>query len=108
MRDERRILVTGGAGFIGSQLCDRLLANGHEVLCVDNFYTRMRHNVALPLFGNSRFELMRHDVCFPLYVEVEKSTTSPAGISYPLPIRSSADDQPACTAPSTCSDWLNG
>jgi UDP-glucuronate decarboxylase len=71
MRDERRILITGGAGFIGSHLCDRLVANGHEVLCVDNFYTGTRRN-AHSLLGNSRFELMRHDVCFPLYVEVDE------------------------------------
>jgi UDP-glucuronate decarboxylase len=71
MRGERRILITGGAGFIGSHLCDRLLANGHEVLCVDNFYTGTRHNVH-SLLGHSRFELMRHDVCFPLYVEVDE------------------------------------
>jgi UDP-glucuronate decarboxylase len=68
---ERRILVTGGAGFVGSHLCERLLEDGHEVLCVDNFYTGTRHNVHR-LLTNSRFELMRHDVCFPLYVEVDE------------------------------------
>ncbi len=67
----RCILVTGGAGFIGSHLCDRLLGDGNEVLCVDNFYTGSRHNVH-HLLPNSRFELMRHDVCFPLYVEVDQ------------------------------------
>jgi UDP-glucuronate decarboxylase len=71
MINERRVLVTGGAGFIGSHLCERLLRNGHEVLCVDNFYTGTRHNVH-HLLSNSRFELMRHDVCFPLYVEVDE------------------------------------
>lgn len=65
-----RVLVTGGAGFIGSHLCERLLAEGHEVLCVDNFYTGRRANVA-HLLQNPRFELLRHDVCFPLYVEVD-------------------------------------
>jgi UDP-glucuronate decarboxylase len=70
MLGERRILITGGAGFIGSHLCDRLLANGHDVLCVDNFYTGSRRNVHHVL-DNARFELMRHDVCFPLYVEVD-------------------------------------
>jgi UDP-glucuronate decarboxylase len=70
MLDERRVLVTGGAGFIGSHLCERLIASGREVLCVDNFYTGTRHNVQRFL-GNPRFELMRHDVCFPLYVEVD-------------------------------------
>jgi UDP-glucuronate decarboxylase len=64
------VLVTGGAGFIGSHLCERLLARGDEVLCVDNFYTGMRHNVH-HLLAHPRFELMRHDVCFPLYVEVD-------------------------------------
>lgn len=65
-----RILVTGGAGFIGSHLCRRLLERGHEVLCVDNFYTGSKHNI-IPLLDNPRFELMRHDICFPLYVEVD-------------------------------------
>jgi len=62
--------VTGGAGFLGSHLCERLLAQGHEVLCVDNFFTGGKRNV-LPLLPNPRFELMRHDVTFPLYVEVD-------------------------------------
>jgi UDP-glucuronate decarboxylase len=63
--------VTGGAGFLGSHLCERLLDRGHEVLCVDNFYTGTRHNVA-HLLSHPRFELMRHDVTFPLYVEVDE------------------------------------
>jgi UDP-glucuronate decarboxylase len=67
----RRVLVTGGAGFIGSHLCERLLDAGHEVLCVDNFFTGTRGNVE-PLLGHPRFELMRHDVTFPLYVEVDQ------------------------------------
>src|ERR1700681_2530186 len=71
MFPERRVLVTGGAGFIGSHLCERLLARGDEVLCVDNFYTGTRHNVH-HLIANPRFELVRHDVCFPLYVEVDE------------------------------------
>lgn len=67
----KRVLVTGGAGFLGSHLCERLLAEGHEVLCVDNFYTGSKQNV-LHLMDNKRFELMRHDVTFPLYVEVDE------------------------------------
>ena len=66
-----RVLVTGGAGFVGSHLCEALLDLGHEVLCVDNFYTGSRANVAR-LLANPRFELMRHDVTFPLFVEVDR------------------------------------
>ncbi|MDP1884122.1 MAG: SDR family oxidoreductase [Candidatus Moranbacteria bacterium] len=66
-----KILVTGGAGFIGSHLCKRLLDDGHEVLCVDNFFTGNKDNI-LELLDNKRFELMRHDVTFPLYVEVDQ------------------------------------
>jgi UDP-glucuronate decarboxylase len=71
MITERRVLVTGGAGFIGSHLCEQLLERGDEVLCVDNFYTGTRHNVR-HLLSNPRFDLVRHDVCFPLYVEVDE------------------------------------
>jgi UDP-glucuronate decarboxylase len=67
----RRVLVTGGSGFIGSHLCRRLLDAGHEVLCVDNFFTGRRANVH-ELLSHPRFELMRHDVTFPLYVEVDQ------------------------------------
>jgi UDP-glucuronate decarboxylase len=70
MLDQRTVLVTGGAGFIGSHLCDQLLAAGRQVLCVDNFYTGTRRNI-LHCLGNAHFELLRHDVCFPLYVEVD-------------------------------------
>lgn len=68
---QRRILVTGGAGFLGSHLCERLLAQGHDVLCADNFFTGTRRNVE-HLLGNPHFELMRHDITFPLYVEVDQ------------------------------------
>ena len=71
MISDRSVLVTGGAGFLGSHLCERLLERGHEVVCVDNFYTGVRHNVH-HLLANSRFDLIRHDVCFPLYVEVDE------------------------------------
>jgi len=70
-KSKKRILVTGGAGFLGSHLCDRLVARGDDVLCVDNFYTGSRSNVA-HLLNKSNFELMRHDVTFPLYVEVDE------------------------------------
>jgi UDP-glucuronate decarboxylase len=67
----KRILVTGGAGFLGSHLCERLVAVGHDVLCVDNFFTGTKDNVA-HLLGNSRFEMLRHDITFPLFVEVDE------------------------------------
>lgn len=67
----KRILVTGGAGFLGSHLIDRLLDEGHEVLCVDNLFTGTKRNID-HLHGHPRFEFMRHDVCFPLYVEVDE------------------------------------
>ncbi|GAA4323680.1 SDR family oxidoreductase [Pigmentiphaga soli] len=70
-RHSRRILVTGGAGFLGSHLCARLLGEGHEVLCVDNFYTGSKANIA-HLMGHPSFELLRHDITFPLYVEVDE------------------------------------
>lgn len=71
MITQKKILVTGGSGFLGSHLCDKLLDQGHDVLCVDNFFTGSKRNVA-HLFGNPSFELMRHDVTFPLYVEVDE------------------------------------
>ena len=67
----KAVLVTGGAGFLGSHLCDRLVADGHDVLCVDNYFTGSRRNVA-HLLDHERFELLRHDVTFPLYVEVNE------------------------------------
>ena len=71
MHTRKRVLVTGGAGFIGTHLCTRLLADGADVLCVDNFFTGNRDNI-VDLFDNPNFELMRHDVTFPLYVEVDE------------------------------------
>lgn len=67
----KRILVTGGAGFLGSHLCESLLRDKHEVVCVDNFYTGRRSNIA-HLLSNPLFEVLRHDICFPLYVEVDE------------------------------------
>ena len=67
----KKILVTGGAGFLGSHLCERLLAQGHDVLCVDNFFTGTKRNIA-HMIGDPRFEFLRHDVTFPLYVEVDE------------------------------------
>ena len=67
----KRVMVTGGAGFLGSHLCERLVERGDDVLCVDNFYTGSKDNVA-HLFGHPRFELLRHDVTFPLYIEVDE------------------------------------
>jgi UDP-glucuronate decarboxylase len=73
MRDaqRKRVLVTGGSGFLGSHLCERLLQDGHEVICADNYYTGTRDNT-LSLLGNPRFEVLRHDITFPLYVEVDE------------------------------------
>lgn len=71
MKIRKRILVTGGSGFIGSHVCKRLLDEGHEVICVDNFFTGTRVNVEL-LMDHPRFELIRHDVTFPLYVEIDE------------------------------------
>lgn len=69
--ERKRTLVTGGAGFLGSHLCERLLGDGHEVLCVDNLYTGTRRNIE-HLLENPAFEFMRHDITFPLYVEVDQ------------------------------------
>jgi UDP-glucuronate decarboxylase len=67
----KRVLVTGGAGFVGSHLCERLLADGHDVLSVDNYFTGRKENIA-HLLGNANFEALRHDITFPLYVEVDE------------------------------------
>src|SRR5438105_2665501 len=67
----KRVLVTGGAGFLGSHLCDRLVESGHEVVCLDNFYTGSRKNIH-HLMGRKNFEVLRHDVTLPLYIEVDQ------------------------------------
>ena len=69
--EKKRILVTGGAGFLGSHLCERLVKEGNEVICLDNYYTGSKNNI-LHLMSNENFELLRHDICFPLYVEVDE------------------------------------
>mgnify|MGYP001259025344 CR=1 FL=1 len=69
--EQKRILVTGGAGFLGSHLCERLVAEGNEVICLDNYYTGSKNNIS-HLMNNENFELLRHDICFPLYVEVDE------------------------------------
>ena len=96
------ILVTGGAGFLGSHLCTRLLADGHDVISVDNYFTSSRSNLA-HILGDPRFEAFRHDVCFPLYVEVDRiyNLACPASpIHYQRdPVQTT---KTACTAPSTC------
>ena len=71
MISPKRIAVTGGAGFLGSHLCEKLLDQGHEVLCIDNYFTGTKHNI-IHLLGNPLFELIRHDVTFPLYLEVDE------------------------------------
>ena len=69
--EKKRILVTGGAGFLGSHLCERLVKEGNEVICLDNYYTGSKNNI-FNLMNNENFELLRHDICFPLYVEVDE------------------------------------
>ena len=71
LHTKKRVLVTGGAGFLGSHLCKRLLNDGHDVLCVDNFFTSSKENI-LPMLNNHHFEFIRHDVTFPLFVEVDE------------------------------------
>src|SRR5450755_1135131 len=71
MHLQQRILVTGGSGFLGSHLCERLLSLGTEVICLDNFFTGARRNIE-PLLDNKRFELIRHDVTFPIYLEIDQ------------------------------------
>jgi hypothetical protein len=88
----KRILVTGGAGFLGSHLCDRLLDAGHDVLCVDNFFTGTKDHIA-HLLDNPYFELLRHDVTFPLYGGGRNLQPRVPGQPHPLPARPGADDE---------------
>ena len=103
----KRILVTGGAGFLGSHLCERLLAEGHDILCVDNYFTGRKDNIA-HLIGNHNFEAYRHDVTFPLYVEVDEiyNLACPASpIHYQFdPVQTT---KTSVMAPSTCWVWPN-
>ena len=69
--EKKRILVTGGAGFLGSHLCEKLIDKGNEVICLDNYYTGSKNNIS-HLMSDENFELLRHDICFPLYVEVDE------------------------------------
>jgi len=68
---QKRILITGGAGFLGSHLCDRLVEEGHDVLCLDNFFTGAKKNI-LPLMDRPNFELIRHDLVHPIFLEVDE------------------------------------
>lgn len=68
----KRVLVTGGAGFLGSHLCEYLIAQGHDVLCVDSYFTSRKDNIS-HLFGSPQFETLRHDVTFPLYAEIDEN-----------------------------------
>ena len=85
----KRVLVTGGAGFLGSHLCERLIADGQDVLCVDNFFTGTKDNIA-HLIGNPHFELMRHDITFPLFVEVDEIYNLACPACAPAATRASA------------------
>src|SRR5260370_41518438 len=100
---QKRILVTGGAGFLGSHLCDRLCAQGHDVLCVDNYFTGRKDNIA-QLLHESNFEAMRHDVTHPLFVEVDEiyNLACPPRRSITNSIRCRRP-RPASSARSTCS-----
>jgi hypothetical protein len=97
---EQQDSVTGGAGFIGSHLCERLLADGAEVICVDNYFTSSRRNIA-HLLSNPLFEAMRHDVTFPLYVKIDATLPArlPRSITSVIPCKR---PRRACTARSVC------
>src|ERR1035437_8523568 len=102
MHLQRRILVTGGSGFLGSHLCESLLAEGANVICLDNFFTGARTNIE-HLLDNKHFELIRHDVTFPIYLEIDQiyNLACPACPYITNTIRCRRP-RPASTAPSTC------
>ena len=101
----KRIMVTGGAGFLGSHLCDKLLELGHDVLCVDNLFTGTKRNIE-HLHPHPRFEFVRHDVTFPLYVEVDEiyNLACPAS-PFTISTTRCRPRRLPCTAPSTCWAW---
>ena len=103
----KRVLVTGGAGFIGSHLCERLLKEGRDVLCVDNFFTGTKDNI-LHLVGNPSFELLRHDITFPLFVEVDEIYTIAYTLSLhdALPISTSTKSGNVMSCRSSSKDGL--
>jgi len=92
MHIEERVLITGGAGFLGSHLCERLLAAGAMVVCVDNFFTGARRNIE-HLLDHRHFEVIRHDVTFPLYVEVDEIYNLACPLADPLPARPGANNE---------------
>lgn len=111
MREGNSVLVTGGAGFLGSHLSERLLRDGREVICADNFFTGSRRNIE-HLLTHKRFELMRHDVTFPLYVETDQiynlaCPASPVHYQHD-PVQTFRQRRRAYMAPSTCSGSQNG
>jgi UDP-glucuronate decarboxylase len=99
----KRVLVTGGAGFLGSHLCDRLIERGDDVLCVDNFFTGSKRNVT-HLLTHPHFELMRHDVTFPLYVEVDQifNLACPASVLSIISSIRYKPPKPACMVQLIC------
>ena len=105
---QKRILVTGGAGFLGSHLCERLSARGHDILCADNYFTGRKDNIA-HLLQKPNFEAMRHDITFPLYVEVDEiyNLACPASpIHYQFdPVQTT---KTSVIGASTCSVWRSG
>ena len=102
----KRILVIGGAGFLGSHLCDRFLAEGHEVICVDNFYSSTKQNIQ-HMMGNPSFECIRHDVTFPLNLKVIKKINPRSSVVYSeLPVNDPTQRKPNISlAREKLNDW---